>query len=193
MRLCVCGLVLTGVLAVAGCGGGGGGQSASIATLSSDVVGTYRVEGLGLPNDEMGVQSDGDVVVNADSLAERGGAITRIGSCSPRGTLNLNGTWRTGGAEYAITANGELRPRTHSLVLQATVTGSDGLSHHDEPFSGDRVSDLEIPPPPPGDGDDDDIELPPPPPGGDGDDIEFPPPPPGGGDDDIEYPPPPPG
>jgi hypothetical protein len=186
MKLCACGLILAAVLAIAGCGGGGGGQGASTATLSSDVVGTYRVEGLGLPNDELGVQSDGDVVVNADSLGERGGAITRIGACSPQGALTLNGTWRTGGVDFSITASGELRPETHSLMLQATVAGSNGLSHHDEPFTGDWVSDLEVPPPPPGGGDDagggDDIELPPPPPGGDdggGDDIEIPPPPPG--------------
>jgi len=163
-------LVLAAVAGIAGCGGGGG-QTASLALVPTGVVGTYRVEGIGLPNDELAIRSDGDVVVNAESRAEREGRITKIGTCSPRGTLSLNGTWRTGGVDYSITAVGELRPETRSLVLRATVTGSNGLSRRDESFSGNWVSELEIPPPPP----DYDGQTPP---GYAGEDIEPPPAPP---------------
>jgi len=173
--------MLIAIVFVVGCGGGGGGgQSSSVTVLPSDMVGTYLVQGIGLPNDQLGVQSDGDVVVNADSRAGSGGTITRIGTCSPQGIFALNGSWRAGGTDYTINANGELRPQNHSLVMQATVTGGNGFSCHDAPFSGDRVSNLEVPPPPPGAN-----------PPGDGGDIESPPPPPGD-DPGPEMPPPPP-
>lgn len=164
MRCCLWALILTAIVAVAGCGGGGGGQTASLALVPSAAVGTYRVEGIGLPNDELAIRSDGDVVVNAESRAERGGCITKIGTCSPSGMLSLNGTWRTGGVDFSITGTGELRLQTRSLTLRATVAGSNGLSYRDEIFSGDWVSELEVPPPPP-DYPEDDIEMPPAPPG----------------------------
>lgn len=179
MRFCACALLLASVTVVGGCGGGGG-QVASVALGPTDVVGTYRVEGIGLPNDELAIRSNGDVVVNAESRAEREGCILKIGTCSPHGTLALNGTWRNGGVDYSITATGKLRPETRSLLLRGTVTGSNGLSRRDESFYGDWVSELEIPPPPPGD-------LP----AGDG--IELPPPPPGDPDEFFEMPPAPPG
>jgi hypothetical protein len=91
--------------------------------------------------------------------------VAKIGTCGAQGALLLNGSWRLDGVDYEIAASGMVLPESHSLTLQATVTGSNGEVCRDETFSGDWISDLEFPPPPPGDPPDDDIELPPPPPG----------------------------
>jgi len=165
MKVCACGLMLAMVVAVAGCGGGGGGQIASASRVPSAAVGTYRVQGLGLPDDQMSVQSGGDVVVSTEAPAGRADSVAKIGTCGAQGALLLNGSWRLDGVDYEIAASGMVLPESHSLTLQATVTGSNAEVCRDETFSGDWISDLEFPPPPPGDPPDDDMELPPPPPG----------------------------
>ena len=179
MRSCVCGLIVAVVVGLTGCGGGGGGGSASLSAVPSGAIGTWKVPGLGLPDDEMGVQSDGDVVVNSETPATRADSQARIGTCTPQGTLVLSGSWRSGGVDYQISATGAVQPESHSLTIQATVTASNGSGRENAVVSGDRISDVELPPPPPGDppGDPGD-ELPPPPPGDEPDTPEMPPPPP---------------
>jgi hypothetical protein len=189
MRFAVCGLIVGLAVGLTGCGGGGGGGGSASLTdvppgivgfgqVPSDVVGTWKVPGLGLPADQMGVQPDGDVVVNSESPATRADSQAKIGACSPQGALTLNGTWRSGGVDYQISATGNVVPASHSLTLNADVTASNGDAHHNALFSGDRISDIELPPPPPFD-----------PPANPGD--EYPPPPPDGWPGD-ELPPPPP-
>jgi len=179
MRFCVCGLIVAVVVGLTGCGGGGGGGSASLSVVPSGAIGTWKIQGLGLPNDEMGVQSDGDVVVNSETPATRGDSQTKIGICSPRGTLALSGSWRSGGVDYQISATGAVQPESHSLTLRANTTASNGAGRENADFSGDRISDAELPPPPPFDlPTDPGYELPPPPPGDEPDTPEMPPPPP---------------
>jgi hypothetical protein len=167
MRAIVCGFVVIIVAGIVGCGGGGGGgaQPLSLVGTQSDLVGTWRVQGLGLPDDQMGVQTNGDVVVNSESPATRGGSVAKIGTWSPQGTLSLAGTWRSGGVDYSIIGTGTFQPGSRSLAVQASVTGSDGISLRGATILGDKIGDYDLPPPPPdfptgGD----DMEQPPPPP-----------------------------
>ena len=176
MRVLMYGIILVIVVAMAGCGGGGGGGAtpASLSKVPTDMVGTWQVPGLGLPDDEMGVQADGDVIVNSDVPATRSDSQTRIGSCSADGTLALNGSWRLGGVDYSINASGRVQAQTHSLTMQATIVASSGERRDNQVVSGDRVSGTELSPPappvdPPGGG----TELPPPPPGDGPDDGDI--------------------
>lgn len=177
MRFVMCVLVSMLIVVLAGCGGGGGGATSSLSQVPMGIVGTWQVPGLGLPDDEMGVQSDGDVVVNSEEPANRSGSQTRIGVCNPDGTLVLNGSWQSDGVDYTISASGRVEAQSHSLTIQATIVTSSGERMDYQGVSGDRISDMELPPPPPGDPwSDDGIEYPPPPPGDPSD--ELPPPPP---------------
>ncbi len=190
MRVAILALIVVIAAMLTGCGGGGGagGSSAGITQVPSDIVGTWRVPGMGLPNDELGVQTNGDVVVNSETATSRSDSQARIGTCSPQGVLSLNGGWRHNGVDYSINASGSVQSQSHSMTLHATIVESTGGRHEGQVINGDRVSDIELPPPPPGDdpgtgsGGDGGIELPPPPPGYD----------PGTGDGGIELPPPPP-
>lgn len=167
MKAVVLGLVVVVIAGLAGCGGGGGGQTSNLATLPSDLVGTYQVGGLNLPDDQLGIKPNGDVIVNSEASSTRGASSqTRIGSCSPEGTLSLGGTWKSGGTDYAISANGTIVPATHCLTLQATLTSGTIVTASDETVSGSKIGDHELPPSPPDYPDDggDDILRPPPPP-----------------------------
>lgn len=182
MRVLVLGLILTIAVTLAGCGGGGGAgggsATASLTKVPSDIVGTWRVPGLGLPDDKLGVRSDGGVIINTQLSGTRGDSQTRIGTCSPEGSLDLNGSWRASGVDYFINASGRVQPQSHSLTMQATVVASSGAKHENQVVSGDKISGLELPPPPPGDPPADDLEKPPPPPGDDPSGTGLPPPPP---------------
>ena len=184
MRVVIFALVVMMAAILVGCGGGATATSTTITELSSDMVGTWRVPGIGLPDDELGVQTDGDVVVNSEVASSRSGSQVKIGTCDSQGTLNLNGSWRCGGVDYSINASGSMQLPSHSMTLRATiVAGAD--RHEGQVLSGDRVSGDQLPLPQPTDSDNGGVEQPPPVPGDD----------PGtgsGGDSDIELPPPPP-
>lgn len=158
------------LLLIAGCGGGGS-NTASISTqLSSNLVGTWSVEGLALPNDQLVVQSDGDVIVYSESStrststgSDESQTGARIGTCNPDGTISLNGAWRYQSVDYNISATGKVDSSSQSLLLLATVRDSSHILYNDTEANGVKLSADEMPPAPPGDYDDED-ELPPPPP-----------------------------
>lgn len=167
MRAIVCGIVVVVVAGIAGCGGGGGGQSSLLTTLSPEIVGTYYVQGLNLPGDEMGVKPNGDVVVNSETSGTRGSSEAKIGSCDAQGTLLLNGSWTSGGTDYTISATGSIVPASGGLTLEGTVAGGNLVTQQDTTIYGTKIADDMLRPPPPPDipdsGDGDMLKPPPPP------------------------------
>ena len=172
MQRVLCGIALVAMLIMAGCGGGGGGVAQlgqpQMLSLPSEMVGTYNVQGLGLPNDELGVETSGDVFVQADAPANArmvSASHVRIGSCSRDGALSLSGAWSVGGANYSITASGRVRAESRSLSLQATVLEDSNVLHRDAAVTGELVQVLNPPaPPPPPVIPDPSPDMPPPPP-----------------------------
>lgn len=159
MQKFLCGLGLAAMLVTAGCGGGGGGSavSGSGTLLSQDVVGTWNVPNLGLPNNQLGVQSNGDVVVNSEGTVRgtrnRSLAAVKIGTCNPDGSITLNGNWIAQDTHYRITGSGQVSASSHSISLQATVetvNGSNVTVVLERTESGGvKMGDTEYPPPPP--------------------------------------------
>lgn len=166
MRAIICGIVVVIVAGISGCGGGGGGQTLSLSTLPPEIVGTYHVHGLGLPEDELGVKSNGDVVVNSETPATRSGSQTRIGSCSAQGVILLDGSWTTGGTAYTVSASGTVVGASRLLTLQAMLTVGSLVGGSNATVSGVKLGDFELPPPVPDlrDGGVEDMLRPPPPP-----------------------------
>ena len=148
--------------------------------LPSTLTGNWVVGNLGLPNDRLSVQTDGQVVVAASTSR---GTVT-IGSCAPDGTLDLNGTWTSDGVDYVISGSGAIDPSSETLTINATFTNGGTSVSRDEHVTGVKVTTdgYDTPPAPP----DDSVE-----PGGNPD---TPPPPPDmdSSDSDKDLPPPPP-
>ncbi len=173
---------------LSGCGGGGGtgmgivaGPPQAASPLPPTLTGDWVVRDLGLPNDRISVQTDGQVVV-ATSASR--GTVT-IGSCAPDGALDLNGTWTSDGVDYAICGSGAIDPSSESLTLDATVTGGNASVCRDALVTGVRASadGYDTPPAPPDDSVDEpggNPDTPPAPPDMDisDSDRDLPPPPP---------------
>ncbi|MCE5324593.1 hypothetical protein LLG46_14950 [bacterium] len=163
------GLSIIMILATAGCGGGGGSTASTPLKLSNDIVGTWQVEDLGLPNDQIVIQDDGDVVVEATTSQTRGDSTVVIGGCSADGTLNLNGGWTVDGVDHTIDATGSVDSNNSKLSLCATVCQDEEVICENITVTGtkgDSVSDddIEAPPDPPDMSDDDPYDTPPAPP-----------------------------
>jgi hypothetical protein len=147
------------IMAMAGCGGGGGAADQSALRLSDDIVGTWQVADLGLPNDQIVIENDGDVAVEVTTSQTRSdspGALIVIGSCSS-GELNLNGSWTVNGVERSIVATGNVDSTGSALSLSATVSQDEEIVCRNVTVTGvkdDGLSDLSS----------DDIEPPPAPP-----------------------------
>ncbi|MCL5103399.1 MAG: hypothetical protein M1133_04710 [Armatimonadetes bacterium] len=184
MRVTMWGLVsIVVVLTAAGCGGGGGGVASGIsagapATLSaplpSEMTGTWTVQNLGLPNDQMVVQTDGQVVIDTAgsrsvSSTTRSASYTRIGTAKTDGSLDLNGRWTSSGTEYSITGSGNIDTSTRSVAVQATVQRGSAVLHQEtvvHGIKGTTPEGLDYPPPPPVMTSDaqQELDYPPPPP-----------------------------
>lgn len=172
------GLTILLIALLAGCGGGGGGTAISSSPsmeISDDILGAWKVENLGLPNDEITVNQNGTVsveVADSETRSETSTAVC-IGSCSSAGALSLNGTWTNNGIEHTIDASGSIDTSSNKLSLVATViTADDTICRNfqttgtkcDESSDESEDEDIDTPPAPPSLDTDDDIDTPPAPP-----------------------------
>ena len=173
MRVTVWGIVsILVVLMVVGCGGGGGvtssvsggsgsGASSLSSPLPTEMTGTWTLTSLGLPNDQMLVQTDGQVVIDtastsrsisSASTASRSSSYTRIGTARSDGALDLSGRWTASGIEYSISGSGNIDTAARSVSVRATVQRSGAMLHQATTVRGSRGSaheELDYPPPPP--------------------------------------------
>ncbi|MHB9036147.1 MAG: hypothetical protein ACYC64_05735 [Armatimonadota bacterium] len=198
MQRIVWGATVVMIAALAGCGGGGGSAigvvdpPVTLSPLSPDIVGTWQVQNLGVPNDEIIVQEDGDIVIGVTEpqtlSANQSADLVNIGTCTSLGVVHLAGRWIASGVEHSIDATGTIDPGSSKLSLQATVkeaertvrqsitvTGSKGVD------ASDQASDAQTPPPPPFGAVESaqDMDAPPPPPSLSAKDpFDAPPPPP---------------
>lgn len=149
----LCGIVVI-VIAVllTGCGGGGGVSTTGgnsivstvpttqqVVTLPTDLTGNWTVKNLGLPNNEIIVESDGSV--NVVSSGTR--SSSKIGSCSTEGILTLNGGWSVDSKSYTIMAAGRINTTSSSLSLNATLLESGKVVVENAAVQGDRSSGYE--------------------------------------------------
>lgn len=168
------------IAALAGCGGGGGGSatsSPSLMEISEDILGTWQVENIDLPNDEIAIEQDGKVVIEVADSQTRDSSTTNtvcIGNCSSAGILQLNGNWTNGGIEHSIQATGSIDTDSNKLTLLATVTTADETVCQNAQITGTKCSetsdetddqdDPDLPPAPPLIDTEEDIDAPPAPP-----------------------------
>lgn len=190
MRVTVWGLVsIVIALTVVGCGGGGGatsavsagsgsGASSLSAPMPSEITGTWTITNLGLPNDQMIVQTDGQVVIDTASTsrgiasatsAARSSSYTKIGTARTDGALDLNGRWTASGIEYSISGIGNIDVAARSLYVRVTVQRGSAILHEDTTvrgIKGNASEELDYPPPPPvlDSSTQDEVDYPPPPP-----------------------------
>jgi len=141
---------------LSGCGGGGGtgmgivaGPPQAASPLPPTLTGDWVVRDLGLPNDRVSVQTDGQVVVAASA----GRGTVTIGSCAPDGAMDFNGSWTSDGVDYVIAGSGAIDPSSELLTLNATVTNGDTSVRHDARVTGVRAAadGYDTPPAPPDD------------------------------------------
>ncbi|MCE5314478.1 MAG: hypothetical protein ABFD49_05560 [Armatimonadota bacterium] len=152
MRRIMLVMCISAIALIAGCGGGGGGStSTSLSTLSSDITGAWQVENLSLPDNEIIVEEDGDVVVDSDSPQT-------IGTCSSLGVLNLSGSWVSSDVQHTIEATGAINTSTSQLSICATVTQADETMCENATVIGTRTQDADD------DEDDEEMDVPPAPP-----------------------------
>lgn len=172
MQKVLWGLSVLLIVVAAGCGGGGGTVSQALPdaskSLSDDIVGTWQVQSLGLPNNQVQIEKDGDVAVEADGSQTRSdssNSLVVIGSCSSSGTLSLNGSWVVDGVEHSIVATGNVN--SSALSLSATVRQNEEIVCQNVTVTGvkdsEESSDVETPPAPPA-MDDSQYDTPPAPP-----------------------------
>jgi hypothetical protein len=175
MQKVLWGLSVIMIAAMAGCGGGGGGATGpSALRLSDNIVGTWQVANLGLPNDQIVIEDDGDVAVEATGSKTRSdssSSLVVIGSCNGSGTLSLNGSWTVNGVEHSIVATGNVDSTASALSLSATVRQDEEIICQNVTVTGVKDDDAS-------DQSDDDIETPPAPPDLDDDPYDTPPAPP---------------